>query len=287
MQGDTSYRNTLIFISLFIIVILIYIMNLVFHLLYKLLHKKTLQTKKTEGHIILTFFFTIFLIEIGLLLLYPFIQVIFDSFKPSSEFYRLPANLISFEMTMDNYKEMFDNYLISDGLINQLFKYLITFIAIFLLSILTSLGYRELNIEYKRLTILLLGISLVLAPFTLLGYNNLRFHTYGGNIINLIFRSFVFFLCILLSMLIYDKRNSKALATIIDLSLFGGLLSWFDFTYSPLNTKHPDLLQVIFAIKHFFNGVYASVLVVYLIIPIIILAIATPLALHGFLKDEN
>ncbi|ERJ13175.1 binding-protein-dependent transport systems inner membrane component [Haloplasma contractile] len=307
IRYEVGYASALLIINSLILAFYVIVGNVLVNLLM------SNQSKNYEGksfNVLWSLIIFIVLFIISLVLLYPFIQIIIDSFKPIDELFKYPQELLVNDPTLKNYKMTINrtgssNYNFSHNLFKTFLVIAQSSIIMMILMGISSIGAYFLNPRTKRIILLLMTLSFVLTPIVLpLFHINLNVGTFNS-VIDLIVKSWPFGVSMLLGITLFDglmrRHNNlnKFFSSTKDLMYFFlGILSisqlasiyiWINpFHGFPLGSNKSNLFQLLNYQYHGMAeyGTYASLYVLSMIIPITIVSLYTPLLIFSYTRPQ-
>ena len=104
------------------------------------------------------------LILIAISMLYPFFAMINLSFVDNSEIFSHAGRIFHPDMTLDNYKNVFDDIPLSLYFLNSLIVALITTIGQVIFASLAGYAFARMNFKYKNALFLIILITMLIPP---------------------------------------------------------------------------------------------------------------------------
>lgn len=310
IRYEAGYASALLIIMSIILALFITVGNWVVWLIASI--KKSINTNKAvvkqtkiivneNIKFLLSIIIFIFLFCTSIILMYPFLQTFFDSFKPFDELFLFPPKIITTTPILNNYKavinEFYQYYPFSNYLINSVILIVISTILMMIVSILSSIGLSLLSKKIRKPLLICLTFTFVLSPVLLMFY-----HNNFNSIISKTFMSFSFGLSIYISSKIFDnyicKYNKisefitsfkgivKYLLDVLSLSLIASLSVYLNPLYFPTANNKKTLFHLIQYkgnITNYLN--YASLFILSIIIPLVIIIICIPLLINSLTRD--
>ncbi len=317
MRFEGGYGSALIIIMGLIILLFLLISNGVIWLVDFLL--KSNNTKHPKKHPISTthkkhslpsIVIFIFLFLVTIILLYPFLQMCFDTFKPLNELYVFPTRIVATHPTISNYKNTLSQIVqanqglpISTYVINSCITIILSTAIMLVVLIISGIGLSFFSLRIKKLLLLGITYTFVLCPIALISFNYSNYNSIIRLVLPLIFKSSSFGLSIYLGSKIFDKyinvynKNNellfssnnivKYLLGLLPISLLASLSAWFAPSYYLTSPDNMTLFQLFQRAHNFISTsgpnpiVEVCLLILSMIIPIGLVIVCVPFLLNS------
>lgn len=295
IRFQIGYASALIVILGILILVLVALYNFLIWIVFivmerqnKIMHNDTSTMDKRNSTLsILTFILSITLFS---LLMLPFIQSFFDSFKSLNELYIFPKKLLPEHPTWQNYRYTINNLSGGRLILNTGIMFLVFTLAMMVISILSGIGFSLFQYNGRKKLLHSLTFLLVLSPLWLLSPMHMRY-TNNSNQVFLLFQSPAFGLVICFGAMIM-KASSRGFSSIKDfissgkavasvgikmlaISMLASLSLWINIGYTPYNREQWTLANLARQASDMQCG--ATLLVISMILPIIIILVCVPM----------
>lgn len=240
---------------------------------------------------------------IGMMLMFPYVQSIVDSFKPLDELFAYPPKLMVRKPTFINYKDAFTLFPMGRSIVNTFLYLFLAFILYSVLYITSSLGISKLNPRVKLGFIIGSMSIVILSPIVSLTFNNLYTSSLPRITLFLISTSPALGLGIVISLLLTQASNPKEgsnssainlgryILGLFSLTLLMSLSIFFNFMQTPVQEKHQSLFHIARMISYHAPvsqaGITAALYVMIMTIPMLIIMITVPILLSCLKVDKK
>ncbi len=296
IRYEGGYAGALtVIMGILLIFILVFSNGIVWILNYNI-NKNQIDIPYNDDHLtsLTQLLLFIILAIISLVLMYPFIQTIFDSFKTLNELFYFPPKLLPEKISLINYKKFFStsSTTINKYILNSIASIFVSAILIILVSTLSGLGLSQLNPKIRNILLISMTFTFILTPVLYLYFdNNIKYNIFT-NSIKMTFMNWTMGMSIYLSTMIFinNRKNIKKLITgIVSLSILVSLSSWFNILYFYTNEAQQILATYMYHVSKIPDliGIKSALNVILMIIPIVIISISTPLLLNSLDKNNS
>lgn len=230
------------------------------------------------------------------LLMYPYVQMILDSFKPINEIFLFPRRVWPIQPTWENYKKAFQSVSGTSLLLDSGIIFFASTLIMYAVSILCGFGF-AFDFKGRKLLLGSLAFSFILSPVLLLSFEYFlkgMFITIATLLITspgfglaAYFSALIFKHCTKGSNSLRDffssrKRLSEALLAVLAISMLASLTTWLYVIAIPMISNH-SLIQ---AIRQASQTGDAALLVLSTIFPLFIVLSAIPIFMNVLQKEH-